>query len=428
MSLQAAIPKREIRRSFVLGVINGAAFQFAERLIDPPLILTWFVSQLTSSNLLIGLVSPLGQASWLLPQIFVSNRIQRMQKKMPSYTLAAAVRTVCWLFLAAMVWLLDDPRLLLVSFFSLYATARLASGLGGLAFFDILAKTIPPRRRGSFFAWRQLLGGILGLGAGSIVTLVLRHPALTFPHGQALLFVLYLAAILPAMAAFILIREPPGVAMTEAVSSGQQLRRARQIWQENGVFRRFMAVRLAMGLASIALPFYGIYAKNVLAAPDGMVGIYITVRAGAQLFFNLPWGRLSDRRGNRLVLRFVTLGRALTALLALALVSLVSLLQLKGAPLPYLVLPLFFLDGAVQPAEMLVGSNFLVELVPEVERPLYLGLGNTLVGGVVLLSGLGGLVVDVLGFAGLFILALSLCFLAHGWTSKLPEPRRMDAS
>jgi MFS family permease len=426
MSLQAAIPRREIRRNFVLGIINGAAFRFAERLIDPPLILTWFVSQLTSSNLLIGLVSPLGQASWLLPQIFVSTRIQRMQKKMPSYTLAAAIRTVCWLLLAAMVWLLDDPRLLLISFFSLYATARLASGLGGLAFFDILAKTIPPRRRGSFFAWRQLLGGILGLGAGSIVTLVLSHPALAFPHGQALLFVLYLAVILPAMAAFIAIREPPGVAMEEAVSSGQQLRRARQIWRENGVFRRFMFVRLAMGLASIALPFYGIYAKNVLAAPDGMVGIYITVRAGAQLFFNLPWGRLSDRRGNRLVLRFVTLGRGLTVLLALALVSLVSLFQLKGTWLPYLVLPLFFLDGAVQPAQMLVGSNFLVELVSEAERPLYLGLGNTLVGGIVLLSGFGGLIVDVLGFAGLFILSLSLCLLAYGWTGKLPEPRRID--
>jgi hypothetical protein len=50
MSVQAALPKREVRRSFALGVFNGAAFEFAERLIDPPLILTWFVSQSTTTT------------------------------------------------------------------------------------------------------------------------------------------------------------------------------------------------------------------------------------------------------------------------------------------------------------------------------------------------------------------------------------------
>ncbi len=412
-----------MRRSFALGIFNGAAFEFAERLIDPPLILTWFVSQLTVSNLLIGLVSPLGQACWLLPQVFVSARVQRMQRKMPSYRLAAATRTVAWLMLVAAVWLLQDPRLLLISFFLLYATARLASGLGGLAFFDVVAKTIPARRRGSFFAWRQLLGGILGLGAGWIVTLILGHPDLAFPHGHAVLFLLYCAVIVPAMVAFIVIHEPPGATITESVTPEQQLRRAGRLIREDRVFRRFMAIRLTLGLASIALPFYGIYAKNVLGAPEEMVGMYIAVRAGAQLFFNLPWGRLSDHHGNRLVLRLMTLNRALMALLALGLLGLVGAFHLQGSWLPYLVLPLFFLDGAIRPAEMMAGSNFLLELVPEAERPLYLGLGNTMLGVIVILSGLGGLLVDLAGFSGLFSATLGLCLLAYLWTAGLPEPR-----
>jgi MFS family permease len=425
MSLHVALPRREIRRSFALGVFNGAAFEFAERLIDPPLILTWFVSQLTSSNLLIGLVSPLGPAGWLLPQVFVSARVQRVPYKMPSYILAAAIRTVCWLLLAAAVWLLDDPRLLLISFFALYTIARLSAGLGGLAFFDVVAKTIPARRRGSFFAWRQVLGGILGLGAGWIVTLVLSHPALDFPHGHAVLIVLYCAMILFGMIAFIMIREPPGAAVA-SWSSSQHLWRAGQLLREDRVFRRYMAVRMAVGLAGIALPFYGIYAKNVLGAPEEMVGIYIAVRAGAQLLFNLPWGRLSDRYGNRLAMKVFNLGNGLTALLALALVGLVGLLHLQGTWLPWLVIPLFFLDGAVRPAQMLVGSNFLIELAPEAERPLYLGLSNTLMGVTVLLSGLGGLVVDLGGFTGLFLLTLGLYLSAYGWTVGLPEPRGTD--
>ena len=420
------IPEHEVRRSFALGVFNGTAFRFAETLIDPPLILTWFVSQLTSSNLLIGLVAPMGNAGWFLPQIFVSTRIQRMERKMPSYTLAAVIRTIAWVLLAAAVWLVDDPRLLLVGFFALYAIARLSAGLAGLTFFDVVAKTIPARRRGSFFAWRQLLGGLLGLGGGWIVKMLLNHPALPFPRGHAVLFLLYCAVMAPALAAFALIREPPGPVVAEPVTLGEQLRRAGRLWRTDRVYRRYIAARLSLAMANIALPFYGIYAKNVLGAPEGMVGVYVVARVGALLLSNLLWGRLSDERGNRLVMRLVSLGSGLAALSALALVGMMGLLRPQGAWLPYLALPLFFLDGAMLPAQILSGSNFLLELVPGAKRPLYLGLSNTLMGVVVLISGLGGLVVDFFGFAGLFAVSLGLCLAGYVFASGLPEPREME--
>lgn len=413
--------QREVRRSFALGVLNGALFEFAERLIDPPLVLTWFVSRLTLSNLLIGLVSPLGDAGWFLPQIFISGYVQRMERKMPSYTLAAVIRVVAWISLGVALWLADSPVLLLALFFLFYAIARLAAGLGGLGFFEVVAKTIPADRRGSFFAWRMLTGGLLGLGAGWVTRAVLeRFP---FPHGHAVLFILYCLVATPAMLAFIAIREPPGVASPRTASLGEQLRRAGSFLRTDPVFRRYMAVRTALGLAGIALPFYGVYAKNVLGAPEGMVGVYIAARVASQLLANLPWGWVSDRRGNRLVMLWTCLGGGMVSLMALALVVGVSLLSPQGSFLPYLVLPLFLLDGALRPASALVGNNFLLELVPEAERPLYLGLANTLIGVVVLVSGFGGLIVDLLGFAGLFAVSTFLSVLAWWWARGLPEPR-----
>jgi len=425
----SGISEREARRSFALGLFNGAAFRFAEVLVDPPLVLTWFVSQLTTSNLLIGMVAPVGNAGWFLPQIFFSTRIQRMKRKMPAYSLSAVIRTVVWLLLATAVWLVDDFRLLLISFFVLYIVARLAAGPAGLVFFDVVAKTIPARRRGRFFAWRQFLGGVLGLGGGWVVKTVLNHPSLPFPHGHALLFVLYCAVMAPAMAAFIAIREPPGTALTEPVTVGEQLRRGGHLLRSDRVYRRYIAARMALALSGIALPFYGLYAKDVLGAPDGLVGIYVSARVAASLLLNLPWGRVSDERGNRLVMQLLILGNGLIALLALALVGLMGLLQphpqVHGDWLPYLAMPLFFLHGAVQPAYMLIGNNFLLELVPEAERPLYLGLSSTLVGIVVLISGLGGVVVDLFGFAGLFAMSLGLCLVSYRLTAGLPEPRKV---
>ncbi|MBO9370345.1 MAG: MFS transporter [Chloroflexi bacterium] len=414
-------PQREVRRSFILGVVNGALFEFAERLIDPPLVLTWFVSRLTSSNLLIGLVAPLGDAGWFLPQVFIAGLVQRMPRKMLSYTLSAVVRVLSWLLVAAAVWLVDDPTLLLVAFFILYGVARLAAGLGGLGFFEVVAKTIPPNRRGGFFAWRLLTGGLLGLGAGAVTREVLNR--LAFPHGHALLFAVYTAVVTPAMLAFILIREPPGTAVPTAPTLKQQLRRAGQFLRTDAVFRRYMGMRTALGLAGIALPFYGVYARHVLGAPEGMVGIYVAVRVAAGLVANLPWGSVGDRRGNRLVTLWFSLGNALTALLALGLVGWVAVSPYRGPWLPYLAIPLFLLNGALAPAGMLVGSNFLLELVPEADRPLYLGLSNTLIGIVVLISGFGGLVVDLLGYAGLFALSALLCLLAWWWSRGLPELR-----
>jgi MFS family permease len=423
----AAIPQREIRRSFAFGIVNGAMFSLAETLIDPPLVLTWFVSRLTTSNLLIGLVSPLGDAGWFLPQVLLAPALQKMRRKMPMYVLGAITRVSAWAALVVAVWLVRDPFWLLAVFYALYALARLTACLSGIPFFDIVAKAIPARRRGSFFAWRQLVGGVLSLGGGWVVKAVLNHPGLHFPTAHALLFTLYTLALAISLASFIGVREPPGIASDGRLTLASQLRRALQLVRENGTYRRYIAAQVCLALGGIALPFYGLYAKVALGAPEGMVGIYVAVRSAAALVANLPWGRLSDRHGNRLVLRVMSAGSGLTVLTALGLVALMGVLPWSGPWLPYLALPLFILDGAVRPAGMIAGNNFLIELVPEAERPLYLGFFNTLMGIAVLVSGLGGLLVDAFGFSGLFAASLALHVVGFLLAGGLPEPRAARA-
>jgi MFS family permease len=230
---------------------------------------------------------------------------------------------------------------------------------------------------------------------------------------------------------FAAIREPPGAAVRESVTLRRQFQRAGKILRQDRIYRRYTMTRIAVILAGTALPFYSVYAKSILNAPEGMVGVYVTTRVAALLLSNLPWGWISDRRGNQLVMRLTNLGNGVTALMALALVGLVRLLPstsqvVAGGWLPYMALPLFFIDGAMQPALMLIGNNFLLELVPEAERPLYLGFSSTLAGIAVLVSGLGGLVVDLVGFAGLFGLSLGLCVVGYVLAAGLPEPRETE--
>jgi len=413
----------DLRRNYAIGVYNGAAFQFAEAMIDAPVVLTWFVSQLTTSNLLIGLVVPLGRALWSLPQMFVSPPIQRLKYKLPAYGLVSGVRMLMWLLLAAVVWSAPPPEVLLVAFFILYGVARLASAPAGLTFMDIVGKTIPAHRRGRFFAWRQLVGGAAGLAGGWLVKAILDSPTFAFPRGHALLFMLYGVVLATGNGAFLFVKEPASKISATPSTLREQFRRGWSFLAQDLTYRRYVLAQMLLQLAGIALPFYAVYAKSVLNAPEGMVGIYVFVRVGALLFSNLIWGPLSDRRGNRLVMMTLCAGQVLTQALALCLVILLGIWQPTGNWMPYLAFPLFFMSGALQPAQIIVGGNFLMELVSEAERALYLGLFNTLLGVVILVSGLGGIVVDHLGFAGVFGLAMGFGLLAYVLTARLPEPR-----
>jgi len=68
-------------------------------------------------------------------------------------------------------------------------------------------------------------------------------------------------------------------------------------------------------------------------------------------------------------------------------------------------------------------TNFLLEISPPGDRPIYVGTANTLVGMAILASSGGGALVDWLGFGALFALALGALLVATVITVSIREPR-----
>ena len=60
------------RRNYWLGVANGFIYRGVETFTEPYVVLTYFVSLLTSSKFLIGLVAPIRLGGWFLPQLLIS--------------------------------------------------------------------------------------------------------------------------------------------------------------------------------------------------------------------------------------------------------------------------------------------------------------------------------------------------------------------
>ncbi len=410
--------QKHYRRNFAMGVVNAAAFQVAETMIDSSLVLTWFLSQLTGPNLLIGLPAPIRNAGWFLPQLLVSGYVQRQERKLRLYQIFAVVRVVSFALLTAATWLWGarHPQWLLVTFLLLLTIFSLAEGISGISFLDVVAKCIPARRRGSYFAYRNLVGGILALGSSVVVRYILgERSGLTFPDNFALLFASALIFIAIGVLAFSLVIEPLEPTNPQIVSLRQQLRRAWDFARTDRNYARLILVRVALLLAGgLATPFYIVYAKDMLGATAGSIGTFLLVLTLAAIGSNLFWGRLCDRRGNRAVI-------LLSCVIGIC-VPLTVMLAGYMRSLSLLFLPVA-LQGIYQSSIMIGQVNFVLEIAPPAERPTYLGLINTALGVVTFTLAMGGLIVDLAGYHALFLLAAFFFVPAFWLTWGLKDPR-----
>ena len=410
--------QKHFRWNFLMGLFNGIAFNVAETMIDSSLVLPWFISQLTNSNFLIGLSGPIRNAGWFLPQLLVSGDVQRRQRKLVIYQAFAIVRGLSFGLLTLATWLLgkSHPTWLLVLFFLFLTIMSLGEGISGISFLDIVAKCIPARTRGSYFAWRSFIGGTLALGSGWWVRYILdERTGLPFPQNFGILFTAAFVGILIGLVAFCLVIEPLEPAHPQTVPFLKQVQRALSLARSDRNLARLIWMRTFLVLgSSLAAPFYIVYAKNVLNAPASSIGSYLMVLTLASICSNLFWGRLCDRRGNRLVVLIagtIGMGVPLTVLLAGYLHS----LELVFLPL--------VLQGIYQGSIMISQVNFVLEIAPPAERPIYIGLINTILGIMTVALSVGGLIVDVAGYHFLFWLA-ALCFLPGLWAAwKMRDPR-----
>jgi len=422
------VARQHLRRNFALGVLNGALFRLSDALISPSLVLPLFVSQLTDAHFLIGLIQPIMQGGWFFPQLVISRYVQHRPRKKGFYTAAAGVRLVSWGLLTLAVFTLGKraPGSLLAIFFILLTVFSLGAGVAGLPFMDIVGKAIPARRRGLFFGCRNFLGGSLAFVTGFLVKQILdEEEGFPFPINFGLLFAI--AFVLFGLAFFLFAQmvEPAEPVRQQEVHLFQQFSRALELVRRDLNYRRFLILRWALSAAEMAAPFYIVYAQRVLGVPTGMVGIYLSAMSLMGVASNLLWGRLSDRRGNKLVLQastFIGLLVPLAALTAPALQTILPQEVIRHA----LAVP-FVLLGVSSGGTRIGSANFLLDIAPAGDRPLYLGFAYTLLGIVLFLSAASGVIVDLAGFPLLFSIALGFFALALVLSLNLRDPRMEGA-
>jgi MFS family permease len=345
---------------------------------------------------------------------------------MPFYRVVIVVRSAMLLgmtLVAALVpaesrWL---PGLVLATL-ALYS---LGAGLGGISFMDMVGKVIPPRRRGAFFSLRQFWGGVLGLASSAAIAFLLDEPdGLLFPRNFAVIYGAAFVGLTVSMGTWCFVREPPGEVEARRVRWTEQFARGMRLLRRDKAYRTFVLARLALMLAQLAAPFYVVYAKEALDIPASMVGVYLTMRTAASILSNLAWGRISDRQGNRLLIRITNAVGLVAPLLALLFGLLATALPQAHGTLSWVYALVFISGGAAGTGSGIGNANYLLDIAPPEQRSLYLGFTNTMFGIGFFTSALGGLIVDWTGFGFLLILAAGFYGLALAMSLLMAEPRQ----
>jgi predicted MFS family arabinose efflux permease len=414
-----------LKRNFFLGMANGSLYMLAETLVDASLVLTWFLARLAAPNILIGLVVPLRDAGWFLPQLFVAPYLGRLRYKMPTYASAALIRGMAWMAMAVVVLTQRNPTVLIMGFFIPYVVNSFASGWAGLAFMDIIAKTIPAERRGAYFGTRMLIGGLLGIAGSYVVRLALGEQlGQTFPANVGQLTAIAGVFAVISLMSFTYVVEPPGE-VSRVTNLFAHLGQAWHLPRRDRNFGFFPATRVALMAAQMATPFLAVYASRELGAGAEMVSLYLAANTAAALASNLVWSRISDRQGNRAVLRFASGIGLMMALLAWLIGPIGWALKLTTVT-AWLFSAVFALVGVFQSGIGLGGMSLLLEIAPAADRGLYIGLANTVLGIALMSTSIGGILVDWLGYRGLFLLAAG-CYAIGLWAATLlHEPRRLS--
>ncbi len=414
-----------LQRNFWLGVVSGIGYNLYVVFLSTELVMTWFLTELTDSNLLISLLIPIEMGSWYFLQLLLSGYVERKPLTMPLYRITGGIRVVALGLLAVSAFTITDPRVLIVAFLLFFSINALMGGVAALPFMNIVAKTIPPGRRGQYFGWRRFAGGLFGIGAGFVVRAILSADSgLSFPDNYGWLIVLGTAVTTMQVISFGLVVEPAEAVDTRGVALREQVRRAVKLPFRDGNFGRYLGTRVAIVVAALALPFYAVYARRVLDAPENMVGTYLLGMTLAGVLSNLVFARISDRHGNRLVMRLA----ALTAMLTPAAALLVAFAPGLGPARPMAFGLVFILQGIQVSARVIGGTNYLLEQTASIERVLYIGVAHGVLGMVFFMSPVGAAIVDNLGFVALFLVALAAGLVSIALSLTLEEPRHRLAA
>ncbi|MCC7362344.1 MAG: MFS transporter [Anaerolineales bacterium] len=395
------------RWNWGINVLDSGTFALTKAALTETTVLPYFVSQLTSNALVIGLSPAIAWLGMYLPQLLGAYLVHSQARRKPY------ILTLAWLeraiLLAMFVITLGAERLpagvVLAAFLAAYFIYWALLGLIIPPYSEFYAKHIPVGR-GRFLGMQTLLyGGVGVVGAAVVQRLLTSAP---FPASFVHVFGFAFLSALPALIAFHNLREVPFPGQRPRQTLRAYLADIRPLLRANPAFVRFCLMRGVLVLGKISVPFLALYALQRFSLDPGTVAVYTGIMLAAQSAAAPIWGYLSDHWHAHRLWLVAALVQVAQAALAFA------------APGPAWFYVVFALVGVTLSADATAHPQTTYGLSPAAETTRFIGLGNTFLGPLLALGPVvGGALVNSYSYraalgASLVVAALGVAVVI-GW-------------
>lgn len=397
-----------------VNLFDGGFFGFALGFASFMTILPLFVSTLTSSAILIGLIPAIHSMGWQLPQLFTAQRVSSLRLYKPMVLFMTIHERLPFFGMAIVSWFMPQigPRIALILTFMFLIWQGVGGGLTATAWTSMIGKIVPADRRGTFFGMQSAMANLLSSITAIIAGVILEK--LDSPLDFTLCFLFAAFGMILSFIFLSLTREnesePSYSPKVQSRFWGDLL----EILKRDSNFRWFLIVRMLTQLTVMAFAFYTVYAVRRHGMSEGQAGLMMATLSIGQIIANPIMGWAGDRWSHTAVMKIGALAASLSALLAW---------RAPGLGWFYLV---FVLAGIANVSIWTIGLAITLEFGSESERPAYIGLANTLVAPATILAPvLGGWLADTSGYSTTFMVSvisgLATAAIIH-WMVK--DPRR----
>jgi len=392
---------RNLRFNFTIGMFDGAFFGLAIGFASFIAVIPLFVSHLTDSALLIGLVPAIHSVGWQFPQLLTAGWVARLRRYKPVVMWLTIHERLPFLGLAAVAWFLPrlGPQNALILTFLLLVWQGFGGGFTANPWTNMISKIMPSGLHGTFFGSQA--AAFSGLAGISAVLAGLALERLDSPLDFTVCFLAAAAAMAVSYLVIGLTREPQGPPKEAPSHPAAFWGHSFEILKRDKNFAAFLGVRILSQFAGMAFSFYVVFAVRAFAMNEALIGAFTGFLLVSQVVLSPLMGRLSDRWSHRGVMMVGALAATLSALLA------------WGANSPGWFYLIFLMESVAMIAIWTIPIALTVSFAKrEEERPLYIGMSNTLSAPATILAPIfGGWLADAAGFRATFLLSAG-CGLA----------------
>ncbi|MEZ0536312.1 MFS transporter [Caldicellulosiruptoraceae bacterium PP1] len=388
---------KKLKKNTILSITDGSIFAISSGMLSTGTVIIYFISHYVHSKTMIGFLTTINVLLANSAQIFVTKKLEDLEKYKKSLIKYAILMRLTWFLLAVDIFLFAEKNnwLFVVLFYTIFSLQGLCTAFTSITWFNLILKLVPEKYRSRFFGIRSTCGGIFETLGAYLMGIILK--SFGYPLNYAILFLTAFIIMMISLSFVSLLDEPPLKKPKKQVDNKEYFKNMFMILKEDKNFTRYLlSVALIAGFGKMPFAFQTIFAKDKLGIGTQEVANATTILLLSQTFGYMIWGIVGTKKGFKATLVFSAI---------IFIPAIILTYFMKSVFIYYISISLF---GIAQSARNVNESNLAANLCRDpLKQPSYIGLRNFLMGPFFAFNAMiAGFIIDVFSVQILFIISI----------------------